>query len=370
MLKRDKISFLWVLSLFYLLNNENISACGSLENKEIPIILHQNYPKEELIICQITNIELTTSSDFNYDYQWQLNGFDIINATNSVHWTDKAGSYTVKKKSKSNNQTFISETFTIILKLNLDPIKIDYAVKTYCENDKAVLKIKAPYKYGVWSSTTQNLGLNESIEVSNSGTYFVQYGGENGCPVVKDNITLNFNPLPENPSSGTAQFFTCKSDDFELIIPQKSNYTYEWYKNNVEVLSGNKSSLKTTDFGVYNVKIIDNTTACNIFSNDFILSEDPNCYTNEFNVYIPNSFSPNNDGINDKWEIKNINIFKDCEVKIYNRWGNIIYFQTGEFESWDGKVNDTNVISGTYFYEIKLKNSVNSILTGQLYVLY
>jgi len=74
-----------------------------------------------------------------------------------------------------------------------------------------------------------------------------------------------------------------------------------------------------------------------------------NCENSE--VYIPNSFTPNNDGINDVWEVV---LDKDCwdyvEVKIYNRWGEMIWYSDDINNlRWNGSYKD-----GKYYSQIEV----------------
>ncbi|MFW6009559.1 MAG: gliding motility-associated C-terminal domain-containing protein [archaeon] len=82
---------------------------------------------------------------------------------------------------------------------------------------------------------------------------------------------------------------------------------------------------------------------------------------------IPNAFSPNNDGINDKWIIKNLNLFyPECKVKIFNRWGELIYESVGYNEPWDGKYKDNKCPIDSYHYIIETKDKN---YTGQITIL-
>ena len=61
-------------------------------------------------------------------------------------------------------------------------------------------------------------------------------------------------------------------------------------------------------------------------------------------VYIPNTFSPNNDGLNDTWQIiYDLDCWVDVEFKIFNRWGEMIYhgydFNFSSYPFWDGSIN-------------------------------
>nr|WP_294895878.1 gliding motility-associated C-terminal domain-containing protein [uncultured Pedobacter sp.] len=69
-------------------------------------------------------------------------------------------------------------------------------------------------------------------------------------------------------------------------------------------------------------------------------------------ITIFNSFSPDGDGKNDKWEIKNIDLFPDNELTILNRWGSEIVKIKGynNANAWDG----AGLNNGTYFYLLKV----------------
>ena len=71
-------------------------------------------------------------------------------------------------------------------------------------------------------------------------------------------------------------------------------------------------------------------------------------------VFIPNVLTPNADGFNDTWFIKNIQLFPKNAVKIVNRWGDLVY-QTNDYQNnWDGKYSGGNLPAGTYYYILDL----------------
>lgn len=71
---------------------------------------------------------------------------------------------------------------------------------------------------------------------------------------------------------------------------------------------------------------------------------------------IPNTFSPNGDGIHDRWEIKYLNTYPGCTVEIYNRYGQLVFQSTGYNRPWDGNFKDKALPAGTYYYIINPKN--------------
>ena len=97
---------------------------------------------------------------------------------------------------------------------------------------------------------------------------------------------------------------------------------------------------------------------------------------NDMPFFIPEAFSPNDDGINDKFEIKGISKYKTVQIEIFNRWGNVVFrsdnYGEGQGKSgfWDGKagqgvrLGSGPVPSGTYFYVLKLdgKEKINGTI--------
>ncbi|HEU5164607.1 MAG TPA: PKD domain-containing protein [Chitinophagaceae bacterium] len=71
---------------------------------------------------------------------------------------------------------------------------------------------------------------------------------------------------------------------------------------------------------------------------------------------IPNIFSPNGDGIHDRWVIKALDTYPGCTVEIFNRYGQQIYYSVGYSNPWDGTINGKPVPVGTYYYIVDPKN--------------
>jgi gliding motility-associated-like protein len=70
-------------------------------------------------------------------------------------------------------------------------------------------------------------------------------------------------------------------------------------------------------------------------------------------LIVPNVFSPNGDGINDKWEIAGLRGNTNCSVEIFNRWGQPVYNSHGYSDPWDGTWKGKPVPVATYYYVIK-----------------
>jgi gliding motility-associated-like protein len=73
-------------------------------------------------------------------------------------------------------------------------------------------------------------------------------------------------------------------------------------------------------------------------------------------IDFPNGFTPNGDGINDYWQIDNIQLFENCEVEVFNRWGERLFYSRGYVTPFDGRFNGEPLPVGTYYYIIKLND--------------
>ncbi len=78
------------------------------------------------------------------------------------------------------------------------------------------------------------------------------------------------------------------------------------------------------------------------------------CIEKERKVFIPNSFSPNGDGINDRFKVRGQAI-QDYQIKIYNRWGTQVYSGNQLKEGWDGRYKGQPVEEGTFIYIITVE---------------
>lgn len=100
---------------------------------------------------------------------------------------------------------------------------------------------------------------------------------------------------------------------------------------------------------------------------------------NEESLFIPNAFTPNGDGYNDYFEIKGLAKYSQVKLKIFNRWGNLV-FESGNYGNnagaggyWNGianrgvRVGKGEVPAGTYFYILDLGQGSES-LSGFIFI--
>jgi gliding motility-associated-like protein len=101
-----------------------------------------------------------------------------------------------------------------------------------------------------------------------------------------------------------------------------------------------------------------------------LFSDESDFCTNQ-EVYIPAGFSPNGDGVFDFFEILNLN-GRNAEVRVYNRWGNLVYESLNYQNDWGGtsdigvQFGGDRLPEGTYYYQIQIEGETeirNGILT-------
>jgi hypothetical protein len=73
-------------------------------------------------------------------------------------------------------------------------------------------------------------------------------------------------------------------------------------------------------------------------------------------IYVPTAFTPNDDGKNDSWRIPFLDVGLGADVKVFNRWGQLVYHVSSAMVSWDGKMNGQPQATGSYVYLITFKD--------------
>jgi len=77
-------------------------------------------------------------------------------------------------------------------------------------------------------------------------------------------------------------------------------------------------------------------------------------------IFPPNVFSPNKDGINDFFSIGSLDLFPESSVKIFDRWGTIVFEDDDYKSDWDGG----DAPEGTYYYIINVNDPAGSVYKG------
>ncbi len=79
-------------------------------------------------------------------------------------------------------------------------------------------------------------------------------------------------------------------------------------------------------------------------------------------IVVPNTFTPNNDGINDTWAIAGLADYAGATIDVYNRYGQLV-LHSNTYQQWDGTLNGKPLPVSTYYYVINPKNNM-ALISG------
>lgn len=208
-----------------------------------------------------------------------------------------------------------------------------------------------PYKY-FWNKDGNLIAQTEDLSNISAGTYVLQLNDDNNC-IRGTSVTVGTQSSPIIIGIIEKVDESCdgKSDGkLEVSVSGgTSPYTFNW--------SNQATTQNIADIpkGNYTLNVTD-AIGCKA-TQSFIVGTKGACT----DINIPSSFTPNGDGVNDKWIIRNLDKFSQNTVEIYNRWGQLIFSTTGYNDSnaWDGTYNGEQVSSAVYYYFINLGNGTD-----------
>ncbi|MFP4663245.1 MAG: gliding motility-associated C-terminal domain-containing protein [Bacteroidales bacterium] len=275
-----------------------------------------------------------------YTIQWDDDEYLINNELYSIQ-DIPAGNYNFVLV--DDNDCKIYNTFSIA-----QPEAIDISFETgivscYGGSDGYVTSIidggTEPYTYS-WSNGSNNQNLTDVT----AGHYNFTLTDNQNC---QQDTSVQVESFPEIITEYTVEPKSCRDKDdasIELSVSGGTGeYDYEWssgqHTPNINNLASGSYGLTITD-GNYCEKLL-----------DILIPEN-----NSECLYIPNSFTPNGDGYNDTWVIRNITAYPNALVQVYSQEGRLLMEANGGYTPWDGQYNGRDVPSGTYYYVVNLNN--------------
>jgi gliding motility-associated-like protein len=203
------------------------------------------------------------------------------------------------------------------------------------------------YNY-TWSNTSTS---EDQVNLT-SQEYSYVLTDSNGC-IYKQ--TLFVDQAPEIQIGQEIVPLSCiDQTDAEIhIATVGGTKPYEWQWSN-----GNETEHNTDLIaGQYNVIITDDYNCQKSY--DFIITPSlVEC------VQVVNSFTPNGDNYNDTWIIENLYLYPNAEVRVFNRWGSLLFESIGTYSPWDGVYKGQALPSEVYYYIIRLNNGIDNQYTG------
>jgi gliding motility-associated-like protein len=215
----------------------------------------------------------------------------------------------------------------------------------------------APYTYSWSDSLTLKIATRTNLK---AGIYDVTATDKNGC-TIKESIVIE-EPFQNLIMIKEIQDVSCRENqDGYIIIKDVENCTaplsYNWSDNTT---NNSIADLLADDYSV----TITDANNCSIIDTFTVALNDIDC------IIINNVITPDANGKNDTWIIKNIHLYPDCDVKVINRWGKTVFEKTGGYDNtWDATFDGEILDSGDYYYIVNLNIGNYPPYTGPLKVI-
>ncbi len=212
-----------------------------------------------------------------------------------------------------------------------------------------------------------------SIAPEQTTTYTMSGWGESGCHTDRQ-VTVTVFPYPIATISFNPGYVDVDNPVLSIADASPNANSSSWLFSDGGTSNASSLTHSFNDLSVDSVSI--HLTSYNVLG----------CWDSTsvkvpielFAVWIPNAFSPNNDGINDRIFISSYNNLEDVHFEIYNRNGTRIYSvhyehitsgaitDMNEFLGWDGKYNDEDCPQGTYVYRLSYRRAGNTRVFDKL----
>jgi gliding motility-associated-like protein len=229
----------------------------------------------------------------------------------------------------------------------------------------------SPQAGGIWSpSLSSGTGVfNPTVDAAGVYTYTVS--GTAPCSSLGSTVTVS---ISQAPNAGTDGMLTIcsngKPKDLFLYLGGTPQSGGVWSPS---LSSGTGIFNPAVDTaGIYTYTVV-TSSACVPGQATVNVTVDTTCPAIE--IIAPDGFSPNGDTVNDEFVVQNLaDLYPNFTLKIYNRYGNVLYEGNSTTPNWNGKTSqgmtmgDGLAPTGVYFYVIEFNDGVRKPLQGRVYL--
>jgi gliding motility-associated-like protein len=323
---------------------------------------------EKTDTCKIA-VVLETMINVAYDsiyYQWYFEGIKIPETVPSIE-VYQSGAYAVDIFTRLNGDTQVTQqTFVVeVEELRIEEVAI---TNTSCNESNGALAVKVNRDIGIRYSINGGSFQEENFFGNlTAGTYMVAIQDSLNCGdsqevIVKSSTPLAIEVIESSPA-------TCGAANGRIVYEVSGGTGQIFALINTDTIQVSQS-FDDLAKGEYMLTFMDET-GCTLASKMRV--SEAKCP-----IYIPNVFSPNDDGINDFFQIvaeTNLNPTVNRYI-IFDRWGGQLYeannfFLNASDQWWDGTFNSKTVGIGTYLYliEVEFEKGGKQVFQGELSVL-
>lgn len=347
----------------------NPAADSSLHTITLPPPISLT-PSADITVCQGSNVPLSATivggTPANYQILWQEIGGSFSASSKFINVQPSVSTqYSISVKDGCASP--VADTVTVSV---LPTPAADFAVTPTkgCAPFTPLLTDLSQNNdtsLNIWRvASTEKQGASPAFTITKNGNYTIELVASNnlGCKdSVKKYSVIEVFALPK------ANFMYHPEHETEIGKPVTFyNYStgaqrYNWFWSSTDsmfVQTPNDIKRVFADTGKQLIKLvaINSNNCTDTFYKEIYVHD-------QFSVVIPNSFTPNGDGLNDVFSIVNTGTLK-YSISIFNRWGECLYtcsFEEGQSLpcSWDGTYNDVPVTTGSYLYQIGFESELH-----------
>lgn len=224
---------------------------------------------------------------------------------------------------------------------------------TICEGDNTMLTAFGGNTY-YWVPSINTNNPNQQTIIATpliSTIYSVAISVNNLCPVTQT-VFVHVNPKPYVFAGNDTTVNAVEP----IFISATGNGQLQWISGeNIDCFNCAHTQVYPNASSCYVVEVVD-VKGCK--------AHDEICLNIliDNSIYIPNTFTPNNDGLNDVFYVYGLGL-EDYSMTIFNRWGAKIFTSTDQARGWDGKFNGKDCKEDTYIYKLTYKTFGSKLTT-------
>ncbi len=248
----------------------------------------------------------------------------------------------------------------------IKPVNITVQNDTLCLGENATLQVSGAKLYN-WSPAIFLSDATSEAPVFHAAkdttiTYSVTGTDEKKCFADSKNITVKVYPIP-HIEIADKQIDLNVGSSVQLKIKSSADVTqWRWSPSAFLSDASAQNPIATPKESITYTCVASNNGSC--FARDQISI---NVMCNQANMFIPNTFSPNGDGINERFYPRGQGVFNIKSLHIFNRWGQVVFEKNNflpnvESDGWDGTLKGQPLPSDVYVYMIEITCDNNAVV--------
>jgi gliding motility-associated-like protein len=309
--------------------------------------------KDSVCVNEPTALKLNLANPEFYEIQWSPAGLIVSGGTTTSPVIKSTADTTITVKIKHiasgceetrDVDIMVTSPFAFDITAD-DVICLDVAtgISLIINNPNDYTYLWTPAPFIVSGANT----INPQIKITKDQTFTVKVTNKlSGCSQTKDKQVL----VGEDISvviDAEPDLTIFEGESLELFVMDPvSGSVYKWSTGETGI-SINVSPTETT---TYQVTVTD-INGCTAVDDVIVTVRTAQC--DETDIFIPNAFTPNNDGNNDIFRVRS-NFIDEMELIIYNRWGQEVFRTTDKNGGWDGTFNGQELAPDAYAYYLSV----------------